>query len=218
MVQRRLYPDRKTQHRELIRRGRKSKKPYYAKRAQVRRELEEAATIAQKEIAGVYDVIVIDPPWPVAVQGRKLYPNRVALDYPTMSVEAIQALRLPMAETCHVWIWTTQRFLPDAIRCLEGWGLRYVCCFIWRKPDGMQPMHLPKFNCEFVLYARKGAATFIDTTSFFTCFDAPRAEHSVKPDAFYAIVRRVTAGRRLDMFGRRAIEGFESWGHEAPTS
>src|SRR5262245_1029499 len=144
---------------------RKSKKPYNAKRRAVRQALDAVATLEQKALQGVYDVLVIDPPWPVAVQRRKLYPNRVALDYPTMSVEAIQALTLPLAPACHVWLWTTQRFLLDAGRCLKEWGLRYVCCFVWRKPDGMQPMYLPKFNCEFVLYARRGAATFVDTTA-----------------------------------------------------
>jgi N6-adenosine-specific RNA methylase IME4 len=80
----------------------------------------------------------------------------------------------------------------------------------------MQAMGLPQMNCEFALYARKGAALFLDTQAFRTCFDAPRGAHSAKPDAFYAMVRRVTAGRRLDMFARRSIDGFENWGAEAP--
>src|SRR5262245_24310526 len=216
MVQRSLYPDEQTRERKKKQRHRQRKKPYAVKLKVAQAALEDVAAQTVKAAQGRYDVIVLDPPWPVAVQRRKLYPNRVGLDYPTMSVEAIQALKLPLAPACHVWLWTTQRFLPAAWRCLEGWGLRYVCCFVWRKPDGMQPMYLPKFNGEFVLYARRGAATFVDTTAFLTCFDAPRAAHSVKPDAFYALVRRVTAGRRLDMFARRSIEGFDGWGYEAP--
>ena len=80
----------------------------------------------------------------------------------------------------------------------------------------MQIMHMPKYNNEFVVYARKGPAAFIDTKAFMTCFDGKRADHSAKPEEFYAMVRRATAGRRLDMFARRQIEGFESWGAEAP--
>ena len=45
----------------------------------------------------------------------------------------------------------------------------------------------------------KGNPLFTDLTSFKAGFEAPRAEHSVKPEEFYDVVRRVTA-EPLDMF------------------
>ena len=57
---------------------------------------------------------------------------------------------------------------------------------------------------------------FVQTTGLTVFFQAPRGPHSAKPDYFYDTVRRITAGRRLDMFGRRAMDGFDSWGYEAP--
>jgi N6-adenosine-specific RNA methylase IME4 len=216
MVQRTLYPDARTREREKKRRHRKRKKPYYAKRAEVRRLLEDTSTQEVKAAQGLYDVIVIDPPWPVAFQAREARPQQVSLAYRTMSLEEIRALRLPLAETAHVWLWTTHRFLLEAGKCLEAWGLTYCCCFSWTKNGGMQPMGLPQMNTELALYARKGPALFLETTAFATGFAAPRSDHSSKPEEFYAMVRRVTAGRRLDMFARRAIQGFESWGYEAP--
>ena len=94
-------------------------------------------------------MIVIDPPWPVAFQARTDAPGQVKFEYTRMSLEKIQALKddgvLPtMAEHCHVWLWTTQRFLPEAFRCFETWGVRYVCTFVWDKRDGMKPMNLPR--------------------------------------------------------------------------
>jgi N6-adenosine-specific RNA methylase IME4 len=183
----------------------------------MRQLLEDKSNQVLKELQEVYDVVVIDPPWPVSFQARKDYPDQVSLPYATMSLEEIGALQLPLADVAHVWLWTTQRFLCEALHCVQRWGLDYICSFIWVKPGGMQPLGLPQFDTEFALYARKGSAVLLDTKDLKTTFQAPRGEHSEKPEYFYAMVRRVTAGRRLDMFNRRPIAGFDGWGHETPT-
>ena len=177
--------------------------------------LDEVATREAIEPTGLYDVIVIDPPWPMQKLERDERPNQVDFDYPTMTEEDMANLQIPADENCHVWLWTTHKFLPMAFRLLDTWKLKYVCCFTWHKPGGFQPFNLPQYNCEFALYARKGAPQFLETKSFPVCFEAPRSGHSAKPQAFYDFINRVTGGRRLDMFNRRAIEGFDVWGKEA---
>ena len=169
-----------------------------------------------KAAKGLYDVLVIDPPWPMEMIEREVRPRQSETDYPRMSEAELAALRIPRKEDAHVWLWTTHRFLPLALRLLERWGLRYVCTFVWHKPGGFQPVGLPQYNCEFALYARCGSPTFSETKAFPVCFASPRGAHSEKPDAFYETVRRVTKGsRRLDMFNRREIEGFDGWGNQA---
>ena len=185
------------------------------KRAEMISELESIEAMEAKEIQGVYDVIVIDPPWPITKIERDVRPNQVEYDYPVMSLEEIQALSIPSADHCHLWLWTTQRFLPRAFELLDSWRFSYICTFVWHKPGGYQPIGLPQYNCEFVLYATKGIPKLIDTKALPTCFSAARGGHSVKPEEFYDMVRRVTAGRRIDMFGRRPIIGFDSWGKES---
>ena len=177
--------------------------------------LENIASQQIKIAEGVYDVIVIDPPWDMKKVERECRPHQVEWDYPTMTEEELADLTIPAAADCHMWLWTTHKHLPVALRLLDAWGFKYVCTFVWHKPGAFQPFKLPQYNCEFAIYARKGTPQFIDTKAFFTCFEAPRGKPSEKPEEFYDTVRRVTAGRRIDMFNRRKIEGFDGHGNEA---
>lgn len=186
-----------------------------AKRCQVVAKLEDVSAREAKELAGQYDVIVIDPPWPMEKIERDVRPNQSEFDYPTMDEPELAGMKMPAADDCHMWLWTTHRFLPMALRLLDAWKFKYVCTFVWHKPGGFQPIGLPQYNCEFAVYARRGTPQFIDTKALPVCFDAPRGKHSEKPEAFYDVVRRVTAGRRIDIFNRRQIDGFDVWGKEA---
>lgn len=163
---------------------------------------------------GLYGTIVIDPPWPTQKIERDVRPNQAGFDYPTMSEDELSALALPAADDCHLFQWTTQRFLPMALRLTEAWGFSYCLTMVWHKPGGFQPVGLPQYNCEFAVYARKGSPKFIETTAFNCCFEAPRREHSRKPDEFYNTVRRVTASPRIDGFSREKRDGFDQFGNE----
>lgn len=210
---------------EKLRKGEETIKRAYKnlkKEERIQEVLSSLNSIESKEVKatqGVYDVITIDPPWDIEGPfGLSNSAGYLPLPYPTMSLEEIQALKVPCAEDCHVFLWTTQKFLPKAFEVLEAWNLEYVCTFTWAKNGGPQPLGLPQYNTEFFLYARKGKPKFIDTKELGTLLEAKRGKHSEKPEAFYDLIRRVTAGRRLDMFNRRAIDGFETWGNEAQSN
>lgn len=166
---------------------------------------------------GKFNTIVIDPPWPIEKIERNVAPNQYAFDYPTMTLEEIKEFSVPQeiaADNAHLFLWTTQKFLPSAFDIMNTWGFKYVFTMVWHKPGGFQPYNLPQYNCEFVLYGRKGTPKFLDTTSFFTCFDAPRTGHSVKPDDFYETLSRVCPEPRIDVFSRTERQGYSSWGNE----
>ena len=193
----------------------------YAKTKQTEKRkeaLERLDLIAEKHVeepTGEYDVIVIDPPWPMKKIDRDVRPNQVEFDYPTMTEDELQELSIPAAADAHLWLWATHKYLPTALRLLDHWGFKYICAFVWHKPGGPQPFNLPQYNCEFALYAHRGNPVFTETKAFPACFNASRKEHSAKPGEFYDMVRRVTSGRRIDMFNRRAIDGFDAWGNES---
>lgn len=185
------------------------------KREQKREEVAKIANAEPKEFVGLYDVVVIDPPWPMEKIERECSPNQVrSLDYPVMTEDELKNFKLPLANDCHVWLWTTHKFMPMAFRLLDYWQLKYVCCFTWHKNGAFQPFGLPQYNCEFALYARNGTPKFIDTKDFKVCFNAERGRHSEKPEEFYEVVNRVTSGRRVDIFNRREIKGFDRYGNE----
>ena len=166
---------------------------------------------------GIYRTIVIDPPWPMRKIKREVRPNQHELDYPTISVDEIGAMPVGdmLADDAFVFLWTTQKFLPDSFAILNRWGLKYRFTMVWHKPGGIQPINSPQFNIEFVVAGSVGNPLFTDLKAFNAGFNAPRGRHSEKPEAFYDLLRRVCAAPRLDMFNRRAIRGFDAWGNEA---
>jgi N6-adenosine-specific RNA methylase IME4 len=188
-------------------------------RAEAKADKVHRVATAAFSATGPFDCVVIDPPWDTQKIDRDVRPNQDAFPYAVMSYEQIaefwrKEMVPKLAAGCHVFLWTTQKHLPPALDLIAKLGLRYVLVMVWRKSGGFQPLDLPQYNCEFIVYARHGSPVFIDTKDFNCCFEAPRREHSRKPDAFYDTVRRVTGGSRIDVFSREPREGFSQYGNE----
>lgn len=169
---------------------------------------------------GKFDGIVIDPAWDVKKIDRYVAPEQTAFDYPTMSLAEIKQFPVQSfaADDCHLFLWTTQKYLPASFDVMSAWGFKYVLTMVWHKNGGFQPFQLPMYNCEFVLYGRQGSPKFIDTKAFPTCFSADRTGHSKKPAEFYSLIRRVCDGKLIDIFNRGEREGFESYGNQTRTT
>ena len=191
-----------------------------------RDERREAALAANDALAkveviaptAIYETIVVDPPWPMVKIERDVRPNQVGFDYPTMSLEELSnfssTLNKMAADNCHLFMWTTQKHLPTALNLVDHYGFHYVLAMVWHKAGGYQPTGLPQYNCEFVVYARKGTPKFVTTQGFFCCLNGARREHSRKPDEFYDMIRLVTRGPRIDIFSREPRDGFDQYGNE----
>ena len=181
-----------------------------------------------------YRTIVVDPPWNSGGYiggGRPGGLLHKEFDFPTMSVEQIQAI--PIGNIARgdafVFLWTVNGKLRPAFDVLDAWRVRYVFQMVWHKPAGPRPVGFPGYNGEFVLVGKIGRPKFVTTKGFFTVSrwdpgcppDSPgarrrRARACEKPEGFYELLRRVAPCPRVDIFARRRIMGFDAWGDEAP--
>lgn len=164
---------------------------------------------------GEYDVVVSDPPWPMSRIDRRSAPTNTGFDYPTLTIQEIIEKGVPAKPDAHLFLWTTQKYIPPAFECLEAWGFRYVFLMVWFKDNSMKPFGMPVYNSEFVVYGRRGKPEgFVNTKDFRTCFSGRRREHSRKPDEFYNLIDRVLRGRKVDLYAREPRKGFEVMGNE----
>ena len=177
------------------------------------------------ESMGRYATVVIDPPWhmdPVgltdAIRGRTVSNYDPTARYNTLKVSELAEFPVPtvLLDDSFVFCWTANKYLSDTFDLLTAWGCTYSYTMSWIKSNGPQYPGGPMFNTEWCLVGRRGKPKLRDTKSFATGNFWPWVGHSIKPEGFYDLLRRVTVGPRLDIFGRRAIAGFDSWGTEAP--
>lgn len=174
-----------------------------------------------------YKTIVTDPPWKYGKWGKatpELRPNGKEYDLPYsyMSIEQIKAI--PMQdladENCELYLWTTQKYLPESFDVLKEWGFKYCQTLIWCKTPrgtGQGGIYCP--TNEFLILARKGKAPKkkrIDSTWFHT--KRPHNSHSTKPEFFQAMIENVSDEPRLEMFARRKRDGWDVFGNEAEGS
>ena len=175
------------------------------------------------EEMGKFATVVVDPPWDMPPFGfNPDAPTGMTSDnpipYAMMDLSALGDLPIEavLADDAWAFCWTVNRFLPHTFHLLSRWGLTYSFTMTWVKNGGLQTPVSAQFNAEWIIVGRKGKPQWQETKAFKSANYWPRREHSEKPEGFYDLLRRVTPGPRLDIFGRRRIAGFESWGNEAP--
>lgn len=171
-----------------------------------------------------YRTIVADPPWPLRTTpgvltgkgGVKV--QRSPLPYRTMSVAEIAAQPLGRlaAEHAHLYLWTTNRFLPHAFGIAEAWGFSYSTTLVWcKRPMGRgigKPAY-PIFT-EFVLFCRRGTLPAQQQAPR-NWWEWRRGAPSAKPEAFIDMVESVSPGPYVELFSRRHRLGWDVWGNES---
>jgi len=171
-----------------------------------------------------YRTIVADPPWtyeamPVGGAAPGTFGVTRSLDYSTMTVAEVAAL--PVAdladEDAVLWLWTTNRWLPDAFAVMEAWGFDYRQTLVWGKNNPMPVGSVAPSAAEFLLVGRRGKPTtgWAFPSSVIVTPRPFGRVHSTKPDCFLDYIEATSPAPRLELFARRARFGWDYWGNES---
>lgn len=185
-------------------------------------EKAESAAVAPGKVealtseAGEFSCIYADPPWRYGDDGCS---GGVSGQYDSMPLEAICSLPVWSISSgkAHLWLWTTWPMIRDGAphQVLKRWGFRWVGEVVWVKP-GLGVGRWLRPSTEILVLGVRGAPPrSLLRNNQRGHLEAPRKGHSRKPDAFYDLIESLSPGPRIELFARRAREGWSRWGKEA---
>lgn len=164
-----------------------------------------------------YHTIYADPPWIEHGGGGR----GANAHYPLMKTKEIIALA-PMVQelaedNAHLYLWTTNNFLPDALEVMKAWGFRYVTMITWMK-DRIGLGQYFRGLTEHCLFGIRGKLPYkvIDgkrqqgKTGFFE----EKREHSRKPVQMREMIEKVSYPPFIELFAREWFDGWDAWGNE----
>lgn len=176
-----------------------------------------------------YKTIYADPPW-LEVGGGKIH-RGADRHYPLMKTEDIKWLDVGSIadKDCHLYLWTTNNFLEDALEVMRHWGFRYITNIVWCK-DRFGLGYYFRGQHELLLFGTKGnlkpkhklfnnpalwsgTPQLEGTKTPTTVIHAKRTEHSSKPQEFYDLIETVSHSPYAELFARNKREGWDTWGN-----
>jgi N6-adenosine-specific RNA methylase IME4 len=168
-----------------------------------------------------YKTIYADPPWPEYGGGKiKRGADR---HYPLMPVRDIIGLAEKLQpyidqDGCHLYLWATNNYLPEALETMKAWGFDYKTTITWIK-DRMGLGQYFRGITEHCLFGVRGSLPYRTRedgkrAQGITGFEAPRLQHSVKPEKMRRMIETVSYGGYLELFARRRTPGWDVWGNQ----
>lgn len=174
---------------------------------------------------GPFSLIYADPPWRYEGTGQSGSRHRIENYYPTMETADICAL--PVAsicdDDCMLFMWVPSSRLKDGLVVMDAWGFEYVTQAVWHKKgqQGKADYLGGVFyqGHESILVGRLGNGLPAPETKnkFSSVIEAPRTEHSKKPEKVYDMLETMYPEFKdnfCELFARNTREGWLSWGNE----
>ena len=197
----------------------------------LRRLLLRAETGDPGPIEGKFRVFYADPPWRYSDSGpigsSDNY-GRAERHYPTLSLEALCGeenlpngsnlaadVRAAAEANAVLFLWSTAPMMEDAFRVVRAWGFAYKTFFVWDKVRHNFG-HYSSVRHESLLVGVKGSCTPEVPQLHNSVVQIKRTpQHSEKPKYFRELIDGLyPSGNRLELFGRRTVEGWDVWGNE----
>ena len=165
---------------------------------------------------GIFPIIYADPPWqyehPISDS------RRIENQYPTMSLEEICNLPVKDITTddAVIFLWATTPMLKKGFQVLDSWGFEYRTCMVWVKPS-IGPGHWVRNRHELLLIGVKGnIPTPKGEDKPDSVIEAPRQEHSKKPEIVYDIIEKMYPELdKVELFCRQPRQGWKAWGNQS---
>jgi N6-adenosine-specific RNA methylase IME4 len=183
-----------------------------------------------------YGLLSLDPAWhhetraPVQNPEISRTPQR---HYPTTDLDYLETLPIrDLADTdCHVMMWITGALMAKGAhtRLFKAWGVRpssiaFVWIKLWNSFDTDQLLRTPLLEndisfgmglttrqaAEFCVLGRIGSPKRA-RADIRQVIVSPRREHSRKPEEYFRRAFYYSNTPRLDMFGGKPREGWDSW-------
>ena len=173
-----------------------------------------------------FGAILADPPWQFQNKTGKVAPGHKRLNrYETLTLKDIMALPVSeiAADTSHLYLWTPNALLPEALGVMDAWGFAYKSNLIWHKirkdggPDGRGVGFYFRNVTEILLFGVRGknARTLPPGRRQVNYLATRKREHSRKPDEQFGLIEACSPGPFVELFARGLRDGWECWGAEA---
>ncbi len=163
-----------------------------------------------------YPLLYADPPWRYDFSMTST--RAIEANYPTLPLEEICALPVSdlAAPTAVLFLWVPPAILEKAFAVIRAWGFTYCTGAVWRK-DKIGAGFYFRQQHEHLLVATRGDMPAPPPPwRPSSILDAPRREHSRKPDEAYELIERMYPELpKIELFARARRPGWDAWGNEA---
>jgi len=173
---------------------------------QVIQDLDDLIESEQK-----FACVYADVPWSFRNTSSRA---AAATHYQTMSYRQLRELpvRELVADNAHLHFWVPNALLPESFDIMKAWGFQYKTNFAWVKPQIGMGNYWRNAH-ELMLLGVRGSLPF-GQNNVKSWLEVRRTSHSTKPDAIRELVEQVSPGPYLELFGRRTVPGWTTFGNQ----